>query len=538
MNSTLRAEVEAWIADDPDPKTASELQSLLNADDETSLKKYFNGFLQFGTAGLRGPIGPGPSCMNRAVVGRAAAGIAAYMKKRGMTKVVVGRDARYGSEDYTFETAEIMSGAGMDVYILPRPLPTPVLAFATSNLECDIGIMVTASHNPPQDNGYKVYIGPEADGINYAGSQIINPTDGFISDEIDAVTSLKSLPRGNTWTILGEEVVTEYVKRTSALAPRPGDIKIVYTAMHGVGTETVQRVFNHAGFATLILVDEQCTPDPDFPTVAFPNPEEPGAIDLALKKARDFGAELVIANDPDADRCAAAISDPALGWRMLRGDELGVVLGEWIARSYSHGTFGNSIVSSSALRKIAAHYGIDFKEVLTGFKWLAKIEDLAFGYEEAIGYAVDSETVNDKDGVSAAIFLAQVAMDLKRDGLTISDLLNQVWARHGFHGTEQISIRVADMSAITRLLAGLRQNPPKEIAGRAVEAIDDLAAPKDGLPPTDGLRIWLAGGIRVIVRPSGTEAKMKCYIEVVTSTSEESQKLLDQIRQPLKEFLS
>ena len=538
MNSTLRADVEAWIADDPDPKTASELQSLLDADDETTLKKYFNGFLQFGTAGLRGPIGPGPSCMNRAVVGRAAAGIAAYMKKRGMTKVVVGRDARYGSEDYTFETAEIMSGAGMDVYILPRPLPTPVLAFATSYLACDIGIMVTASHNPPQDNGYKVYIGPEADGINYAASQIINPTDGFIADEIGAVTSLQSLPRGTTWTILGEEVVTEYVKRTSALAPRPGDIKIVYTAMHGVGTETVQRVFNHAGFATLILVDEQCTPDPDFPTVAFPNPEETGAIDLALKKARDFGAELVIANDPDADRCAAAIDDPAVGWRMLRGDELGVVFGEWIARSYSHGTFGNSIVSSSALRKIAAHYGIDFKEVLTGFKWLAKIEDLAFGYEEAIGYAVDSETVNDKDGISAAIFLAQVAMDLKRDGLTVSDLLNQVWARHGFHGTEQISIRVADMSAITRLLAGLRQNPPKEIAGRAVEAIDDLAAPKDGLPPTDGLRIWLAGGIRVIVRPSGTEAKMKCYIEVVTSTSEESQKLLDQIRQPLKEFLS
>jgi phosphomannomutase len=223
---------------------------------------------------------------------------------------------------------------------------------------------------------------------------------------------------------------------------------------------------------------------------------------------------------------------------MLRGDELGVVLGEWIARSYKHGTFGNSIVSSSALRKIAAHYGIDFKEVLTGFKWLAKIEDLAFGYEEAIGYAVDSETVNDKDGVSAAIFLAQVAMDLKRDGLTISDLLNQVWERHGFHGTEQISIRVSDMSAITKLLAGLRENPPKEIAGRAVKLIDDLAAPKDGLPPTDGLRIWLDGGIRIIVRPSGTEAKMKCYIEVVTATSEESQKLLDEIRQPLKEFLS
>ena len=538
MNSTLRAEVEAWITDDPDPKTAAALQTLLDADDELTLKKYFNGFLQFGTAGLRGPIGPGPSCMNRAVVGRAAAGIASYMQKRGMTKVVIGRDARYGSEDYTFETAEIMSGAGMDVYILPRPLPTPVLAFATSYLACDIGIMVTASHNPPQDNGYKVYVGPEADGVKYASSQIINPTDGFIAADIDAVTSLKSLPRGSKWTILDEEVLNEYVKRTSALAPRPGDLKVVYTAMHGVGTETAQLVFNKAGFSSLITVDEQCTPDPDFPTVAFPNPEEPGAIDLALKKARDFNAELVIANDPDADRCAAAINDPAVGWRMLRGDELGVVLGEWIARSKPSGTFGNSIVSSSALRKISGHYGIDFQEVLTGFKWLAKIEDLAFGYEEAIGYAVDSDTVNDKDGISAAIFLAQVAMDLKRDGLTISDLLNQVWERHGFHGTEQISIRVSDMSAITRLLAGLRQNPPKEIAGRAVESIDDLAAPQDGLPPTDGLRIWLVGGIRIIVRPSGTEAKMKCYIEVITKTSGDSEALLNELREPLKKFLA
>jgi phosphomannomutase len=538
MDQSLVAEVQAWISDDPDPLTALHLQTLLDSGDEATLKKYFNGFLQFGTAGLRGPVGPGPSCMNRAVVGRTAAGIVEYMKQRGMTKVVIGRDARYGSEDYTFETAEIMSGAGMDVYILPRPLPTPVLAFATAHLKCDIGIMVTASHNPPQDNGYKVYIGPTADGINYASSQIISPTDGFIAAEIDAITSLKALPRAKKWIVLGEEVVTEYIKRTSALAPRPGDITIVYTAMHGVGTETVQRVFNHAGFATLLLVDEQCAPDPDFPTVVFPNPEEPGAIDLALKKARDFGADLVIANDPDADRCAVAINDPKVGWRMLRGDELGIVLGEWIAQSKPTGIFANSIVSSSALRKICTHYGITFEEVLTGFKWLAKIEDLAFGYEEAIGYAVDSENVNDKDGISAAIFVAQIAMDLKRDGLTISDLLNEVWARHGFHGTEQISIRVTDMSAITRVLTRLRQNPPQEIAGRAVESIDDLAAPTSALPPTDGLRIWLAGGIRVIVRPSGTEAKMKCYIEVITSTSEESQKLLDQIRQPLKELLS
>ena len=538
MDASLKAEVTAWIADDPDPLTAAQLQSALDAGDEATLKKYFNGFLQFGTAGLRGPVGPGPSSMNRAVVGRTSAGIAAYMKSRGMKSVVVGQDARHGSDEFAHETASIMSGAGMDVYLLPRPLPTPVLAFATQYLKCDIGIMVTASHNPPQDNGYKVYVGPTADGINYAGSQIISPTDQFMADEIASVTSLKSQPRGKNWSIVGEDVITEYVLRTAKLAPRPGDLKIVYTAMHGVGTETVQRVFNHAGFATLILVDEQCAPDPDFPTVAFPNPEEPGAIDLAIKKARDFGAELVIANDPDADRCAAAINDPKVGWRMLRGDELGIIFAEWIARTKPDGTFATSIVSSSVLQKISAHYGINYKEVLTGFKWIAKIEDLAFGYEEAIGYAVDSENVNDKDGISAAIFLAQIAMDLKGEGLTLSDLLHEVWQRHGFHGTEQISIRVSDIAAITALLEGLRQNPPLEIAGIAVQSIDDLAAPKDGLPPTDGLRIWLAGGIRIIIRPSGTEAKLKCYIEVITEDAKESEILLNSLREPLKIFLA
>jgi phosphomannomutase len=538
MNAELKAEVKAWIADDPDPKTAAELSALLESNDEPTLKTYFSGFLQFGTAGLRGPVGPGPSCMNRAVVGRTAAGIASYMKERGMNRVVIGRDARYGSEDFTNESAEIFAGAGFEVFVLPRPLPTPVLAFATQYLKCDVGVMVTASHNPPQDNGYKVYIGPSADGIGYASSQIITPTDSLIAKEIASIGSLSSTPRGKSWTVIEEELISEYVRRTALIATKPGDLKIVYTAMHGVGTEIAQRVFNHAGFATLILVDEQCTPDPDFPTVAFPNPEEPGAIDLALKKARDFGADLVIANDPDADRCAAAVNDPKVGWRMLRGDELGIIFGEWIARTYSHGSFANSIVSSSALSKVAAHYSIDFKEVLTGFKWIAKVEDLAFGYEEAIGYAVDSETVNDKDGISAALLLAQIASELKSQGLTLLDLLDQVWARHGFHGTEQISIRVADMSRITQLLAGIRKNPPTHIAGRAVLSIDDLAEPKDGLPPTDGLRLWIDGGIRMIVRPSGTEAKMKCYLEVISKDAESSQMLLDQLRQPVKEFLS
>ena len=537
MDHALVAEVKAWIEDDPDPVTASRLQKLLDSGDEATLRTYFSGFLQFGTAGLRGPNGPGPSCMNRAVVGRTAAGIAAYMKARGMTRVVIGRDARHGSADYAIESAEIFSGAGMEVFMLPRALPTPVLAYATTALRADVGVMVTASHNPPQDNGYKVYIGPDADGIAYASSQIISPTDGFIAREIEAITTLKSQPRGNSWTVLDETLINEYVQRTAALGTKPGGLKIVYTAMHGVGTETLAHVFKQAGFPDLILVSEQADPDPDFPTVAFPNPEEPGAIDLALATARAHHADLVIANDPDADRCAAAIKDRSGQWRMLRGDELGVIFGEWIARTSPQGTFGNSIVSSSILRKISAHYGIDFKEVLTGFKWLAKIEDLAFGYEEAIGYAVDSETVNDKDGISAALYLAQIATDLAAVGKDLNDLLDEVWARHGFHATEQISIRVADMGAITSLLAGLRSNPPREIAGRAVESIDDLAAPTDGLPPTDGLRLWLSGGVRIIIRPSGTEAKLKCYIEVITPDQLSAENELNSLRAPLKAFL-
>ena len=537
MDTALRAEVLHWIADDPDPITAAALQKLLDADDEKTLRSYFHGFLQFGTAGLRGPNGPGPSCMNRAVVGRTAAGIAQYMKKRGLKRVVIGRDARHGSYEYAMESAEIFSGAGCEVFLLPRALPTPVLAYATKALNADIGVMVTASHNPPADNGYKVYVGPIADGITYACSQIINPTDGFIADEISAITSLASQPRGSNWAMVGEEIIEEYISRTASLVTDPGSLSIVYTAMHGVGTETLSKVFKEAGFPDLILVSQQSEPDPDFPTVAFPNPEEPGAIDLALDTAKAVSADLVIANDPDADRCAAAIKDRNGQWRMLRGDELGVIFGEWIARTAPTGTFGNSIVSSSILAKISSHYGINFKEVLTGFKWLAKIEDLAFGYEEAIGYAVDSTTVNDKDGISAAIFLAQIATTLAKQGKDLNDLLDEVWQRHGFHATEQISIRVSDMGAITTLLSALRNTPPTEIAGRRVESIDDLAAPQDGLPPTDGLRIWLSGGVRVIIRPSGTEAKLKCYIEVITVDSATAQVELDSLRQPLRDFL-
>ena len=537
MDQIFLDEVEQWIADDPDPTNAAQLQFWLDAGDEENLHKSFSGFLQFGTAGLRGPLGPGPSCMNRAVVGRTAAGLVNYMKKRGLTSVVIGRDARHGSEEFTKDSAQIFSGAGMKVFVLPRALPTPVLAFATKELGCDVGVMVTASHNPAQDNGYKVYLGGIVDGINYNSSQIVNPADSSIAEEIAQITSLKSVPRSNTWIVLDEEVIEKYIHRTARLAKNPGDLKIVYTAMHGVGTETVQRVFHSSGFASLILVDAQAKPDPDFPTVAFPNPEEPGAIDLALETARTFDADLVIANDPDADRCAAAIKDLRGQWRMLRGDELGVIFGEAIARTVKKGTFANSIVSSSALKKIADHYSLDFKETLTGFKWLAKIENLTFGYEEAIGYCVDSKTVNDKDGISAALYLAQIASDLAQENKTLQDLLNDVWRRDGFHATEQISIRFTDLSKIDLILADLRANAPKEIAGLLVESIDDLAKPSNDLPPTEGIRIWLVGGIRVIIRPSGTEPKMKCYIEVIAADEKAAQSQLEILREPLRKLL-
>jgi phosphomannomutase len=538
MDSNLLAEVRAWIEDDPDPKTAAHLSAVLDADDELTLRKYFAGFLEFGTAGLRGPIGPGPSCMNQAVVGRTAAGLVKFMQERSLTSVVIGRDARHGSEIFEKISAEIFSGAGFKVSVLPRPLPTPVLAFAVNELGADVGVMVTASHNPGSDNGYKVYLGGVVDGVTYRGSQIISPADKQISTHIKSIESLKLVKRDTSWQVLDEDIVEKYVERTKVLAPRPGDLKIVYTAMHGVGTKTLQRVFHRAGFPSLILVESQAQPDPDFPTLPFPNPEELGALDLALDTARTFDADLLIANDPDADRCSVAIKGRDNTWRALRGDEIGAILGEVMAKSAQSGTLANSIVSSSILSKIAAHHKLNFEETLTGFKYIAKIPNLVFGYEEAIGFCVDSLTVNDKDGISAALLMAQIATDLKNDGKTLDDLLDEIWKTYGFHATEQISIRVNDLALISTLMTKLRSNSASEIAGFKVLAMEDLLKPNNSLPPTDGLRFTLEQNIRIIIRPSGTEPKIKCYIEIVDPEKTIALSLLEQLRPSLRELLS
>jgi len=501
----------AWLAEDPDPDTRAELQALLDAEDVDALADRFDATLEFGTAGLRGAMGAGPNRMNRVLVSRAAAGLSAYLKARGGARVVVGYDARHKSDVFARDTAEVVEGAGLHALVLPRPLPTPVLAFAIRHLGVDAGVMVTASHNPPEDNGYKVYLGD--------GSQIVPPADAEISAEIEAVGPLPAVPRGDGWETLGEEVLVAYLDRAASLvrADAPRDLRIVYTPLHGVGRDVVLAAFARAGFPAPTVVARQGDPDPDFSTVAFPNPEEPGAIDLALVAAAEHGADVVLANDPDADRCAVAVPDAEGGWRMLRGDEVGALLGAHIVRRDPGvtGVFAASIVSSSLLGRIAAAHGLGYAETLTGFKWISRVEGLRYGYEEALGYCVDPAAVRDKDGVSAALLVAELAAELKADGRTLVDLLDDLAREHGLHATDQLSVRVADLSLITDAMARLRAAPPTALGGAPVESTEDLSRGSAELPPTDGLRYRLAGGGRVVVRPSGTEPKLKCYLETV-----------------------
>ncbi|MBD9701919.1 phospho-sugar mutase [Streptomyces caniscabiei] len=515
MHDDLIARAKAWLAEDPDPETRDELGRLIDAADTAELTTRFSGTLQFGTAGLRGELGAGPMRMNRSVVIRAAAGLAAYLNKQGATGglVVIGYDARHKSADFARDTAAVMTGAGLRAAVLPHPLPTPVLAFAIRHLGAVAGVEVTASHNPPRDNGYKVYLGD--------GSQIVPPADAGIAAEIDAVRSLDDVPRPESgWDTLDDSVLDAYLARTDAvLAPgSPRTARTVYTAMHGVGKDTLLAAFARAGFPEPVLVAEQADPDPEFPTVAFPNPEEPGAMDLAFAKARDTDPDLIVANDPDADRCAVAVKDGA-DWRMLRGDEVGALLATHLVARGVQGTFAESIVSSSLLGRIAEKAGLPYEETLTGFKWIARVEGLRYGYEEALGYCVDPEGVRDKDGITAALLITELASRLKEEGRTLLDLLDDIAVEHGLHATDQLSVRVQDLSLIARAMERLREQPPTALAGLPVAKAEDLTRGTDRLPPTDGLRYTLDGA-RVIVRPSGTEPKLKCYLEVVVPVAD------------------
>ncbi|QIM21529.1 phospho-sugar mutase [Phycicoccus sp. HDW14] len=518
---TLLDAARAWAADDPDPATRTELEDLADraADGDDAAREELadamSGMLEFGTAGLRGKLGGGPNRMNRAVVIRAAAGLTAYLRTLDPEPfVVVGYDARTNSDVFAHDTCAVVVGMGGRAVVLPHPLPTPVLAYAIRHLGADAGVMVTASHNPPQDNGYKVYVGD--------GSQIVPPVDGLIAGRIAAVASVASVPRATDgWDTLGDDVLEAYLADVvTVVSPdSPRDLTVVHTALHGVGSETVRRAFLAAGYAAPIPVASQAEPDPMFPTVSFPNPEEPGAMDAALELAEQTSPDVVIANDPDADRCAVAVPGPG-GWRMLRGDEVGALLGshvlsQGVEQDSPDAVFANSIVSSRLLAAMCRAAGVRHEETLTGFKWIGRVPGLRYGYEEALGYCVDPGHVRDKDGVSAALVVAELAATLKAEGRGLVDRLDELAREHGVHATDALSVRVEDLSLIGRVMDRLRASPPSSVAGVEVTRVDDLARGDGGLPPTEGLRWFLADDSRVIVRPSGTEPKLKVYLEVV-----------------------
>ncbi len=519
---------QEWVDDDPDHETRVELGRVLaraKGGDEsavTDLEDRFSGMLEFGTAGLRGAIGAGPNRMNRAVVIRAAAGLAAYLHQGEPEPfVVVGYDARTNSDVFARDTAAVTVGSGGRAAVLPHTLPTPVLAFAIRHLGADAGVMVTASHNPPQDNGYKVYLGD--------GSQIVPPADALIAGQIARISAVADVPLADDgWDTLGDDVLDAYVDAAAKVVSpdSPRDIDIVHTALHGVGSDTLLRVFAKAGFPTPVPVASQQHPDAAFPTVSFPNPEEPGAIDAALDLAREIGPDLVLANDPDADRCAVAVPPEALTTGAPTGGCCAAT--RWARCSATTSWRGASSRTRSSptrssppacSRPWPPRPGIRHEETLTGFKWIARVEGLRYGYEEALGYCVDPARVRDKDGISACLLIAELAATLKAQGRTLQDVLDDLAVEHGVHATDSFSVRVADLSLIGTVMTRLREQSPTEVAGLAVARTDDLSVGSEALPPTDGLRYLLEDDSRIIVRPSGTEPKLKVYLEVIEPVS-------------------
>ncbi|MBO9626761.1 MAG: phospho-sugar mutase [Microbacterium sp.] len=520
---------------DPDHETRDELAGIVTraaSGDETAIAELddrFGSRLAFGTAGLRGELGAGSNRMNRVLVAQAAAGFAAYLRERTPDRapvVVVGYDGRRNSRVFAADSAELFAGAGLRAILLPRLLPTPVLAFAVRHLGADAGVMVTASHNPPNDNGYKVYLGGP-DG----GSQIVSPADAEIAAHIQRIADagdIGALPRSDAYETAGEDVVSAYVTATAAVSPAPpsaSGMRWVYTAMHGVGWETFSRIVTAAGYPQPMVVSEQLSPDATFRTVSFPNPEEPGAMDLAFARARRVQADFILANDPDADRLAVAIPDASVegGWRRLTGNEVGLLLGARAARAAEgapDASLACSLVSSPGLGAIAAHHGLGFHETLTGFKWISRAPGMVFGFEEALGYLVNPDTVRDKDGISAAVAVLGLAAEARERDATIADLLTELGDRYGHFASGQVSVRVDDLAVISDVMLSLRTLPPTQIGGRAIASAEDLLQAAPGAPSGDVLRYRLADGSRVIVRPSGTEPKLKVYIDAKGDSAE------------------
>ena len=528
----LRSRAERWLADDPDPTSQAELRAVIESLPESAaeLADRFAGSLNFGTAGLRGPMRAGPNGMNLAVVRQATAGLVAWLADRDPDRpLVIGFDARRNSKQFAEEVARVATGAGRRALVLPRVLPTPVLAHAVRALDACAGVMVTASHNPPQDNGYKVYLGSGLGGPGGDGAQLVPPADTEIEAAIRSVGPLAKVPLGEPGWVVSEHIVQSYLDGACSVvdpdlvdAPARRDLVVAYTAMHGVGADVLTAAFAQAGFTRPATVREQVDPDPAFPTVTFPNPEEPGAMDLVLALAESVEADIAIANDPDADRCAVAIPSGTGGsarWRMLRGDEVGALLADHLMRRGIHGLYATTIVSSTLLRAMCAARGHAYDETLTGFKWIVRAggEDahrLVYGYEEALGYCVAPEHVRDKDGITAALLVAELAAGLKAELRTLADRLDELALEFGVHATDQISLRFASLAAITETMNRLRAKPPAALLDEPVTAVEDLA------PASDVLTLRTSNA-RVVVRPSGTEPKLKAYLEVVEPVADD-----------------
>jgi phosphomannomutase len=536
IDDALRARVAAWIADDPDERDAAELRALLadgGPQAAAELADRFSGRLEFGTAGLRGVVAAGPHRMNRAVVRATTAGLAGWLLDRGHggaaeAGVVIGCDARHRSDDFAAEAAAVLAGAGIRAHLLPPRQPTPLLAFSVRLLGAAAGIMITASHNPPADNGYKLYTGD--------GAQLVPPADAQIEAAIAALGPLAQVrlapPGSPLITRHGDEVAAAYLDAVCAVSPAPpgaAGLRFGYTPLHGVAAALAIRAFEQAGFAQPDIVAAQAAPDPDFPTVSFPNPEESGALDLALDLGRRSGADLVLAHDPDGDRLAVAVPDPspAEGWRMLTGDQVGALLGAYLLDQAGPDRAGpgpdadrrlvvSTIVSSTLLSRIAAAAGADYAETLTGFKWIVRAGDahrgsrFVFGYEEALGYTVGT-VVRDKDGIGAALALLGLAARVRSGGGSLLDAYDELEQAHGVHLTAQLTVPTGQPGEV---MARLRAAAPGELAGMPVADRTDFSGGTGGLPPADVLGYQLPG-VRVVVRPSGTEPKIKAYLEVV-----------------------